>query len=676
MVCLRAGAQDSEAVLISDEDDDEVFIVVAPSEDDPGAVQEIVITAPVDNNDPRLVSSQVVVITAEEIRAAAPRSAADIVAPVMGVQIDRYGGAAEPAVISIRGSSPEQVLVLVNGRRLNSAQGGGVDLSTISPDDIARIEVVRGGASALYGENAMGGVVNIITKEGYSQDPGVDVSGAYGSFDTVNGDLAIHGQSVNGALDYFLSASGMMTEGGYTYSDEHAEDGENQRDNCDGKKLDLSGRIGAAAGAGRVSLSGQAHLDEKGVPGLVEFPTPDARMEDCRYSGLLSVDAPTGAGRIICDLSWVNQKRNYSNPDYYSGPVDDEHNNNALSGEAGLTRTDFIGLLSLVSSGGYAFRYDQLVSTALLTGSDGTEESGRVSRLQHAGFLRSELQTRQRGGGESGFPAFSLFPAVRYEWNRILYEDAEINNTTDALSFNLGFRMPFGENELFIIKANCGRSYRVPSFDDLFWPATSFAIGNPELEPEEALTGDFGLVFQPMSRWIFEAVIFDQEVTNLIQWTPGPSGQWQPGNIGSARLFGGEFEVRGILDVNVLSSVLDIKGNCTLLYPVDLTEGTAATGKILPRKPRIRMNLAGTLTHPAGHSLRLEGRYVGERFITARNTESLDSYFVLDGTVNWQMSPGWHLLCSVKNILNQEYVDMQEYPIPGMEMTLEAGYSL
>ncbi|MBI9103902.1 MAG: TonB-dependent receptor [Spirochaetales bacterium] len=678
---------DEEIISTDDEefiiggDDGEVFIIMdddsaGTSGEQADKPQEILITAQAEPEDPRSVSSQVSIIGEAEIAAAAPRSAADIVAPVMGVQVDRYGGASEPAVVSIRGSSPEQVLVLVNGKRLNSAQGGGVDLATINPDDIERVEVVRGGASALYGENAMGGVINIITRDGTGEGFSASAHGSYGSFNTVTLDGQIQGSSADNSFDYFLSCAGLFTEGDYTFTDEGSEDGEAERENAGGKKIALSGKTGFSPhDTLHFSLSGQVHMDKKGVPGVIEFPSESAGMEDTRYLTLLSASTDTAPGELVLDLSWVNQKRHYYDPDFYSGPVDDSHNNNAFSGDLNLKRRDVFGPVSAETVGGYAFRWDYLVSTALLRSAATEEASGKVSRFQHSGFLRSQINIGFGSGSGSG-SGVTLFPALRYDWNNIIYEDDGLDKITSAFSYNLGLLLPLGEQEKVSVKANFGTAYRVPSFDDLFWPSSSFAIGNPALEPEESLAVDLGLLITPFPGMMIEAVVFDQEVKNLIQWNPGPTGQWRPGNVGAARLAGCELEVRGLLDLPMIQSILELKGNGSYLYPVDLTEGSVNYGMILSRKTMVRINGSGTLTHADEHFFRLEGRYVGSRFITARNTKSLDPYFVLDLTGNYQINEEWNLLLSIRNLLNVEYVDMREYPVPGIDLTLEAGFKL
>ena len=117
------------------------------------------------------------VITKEEIRNTPDRTIPEIIQRAAGVQINQNGPIGAIATAQIRGSEAGQVLILIDGRRINDAQNGLFDLSSLplTKDDIERIEVLRGGASALYGSDAMGGVINIITNPS-KEEPSARVS--------------------------------------------------------------------------------------------------------------------------------------------------------------------------------------------------------------------------------------------------------------------------------------------------------------------------------------------------------------------------------------------------------------------------------------------------------------------------------------------------------------------
>jgi len=120
------------------------------------------------------------VMTRGQIERMGVATGADLLRQVPDVQVDQLGGSGGMSWAYIRGSDPNHVLVLVDGVRVNdptNSPGGGFDLSSIDPSEIERIEVLRGAASSIYGADAMGGVINIITRKG---EPGGTASAAAG----------------------------------------------------------------------------------------------------------------------------------------------------------------------------------------------------------------------------------------------------------------------------------------------------------------------------------------------------------------------------------------------------------------------------------------------------------------------------------------------------------------
>ena len=109
---------------------------------------------------------QSTIVTREELEVSGSRTLADFLQRVPGVNVSRQGGILETATISIRGSSAEQVLILVDGKAQNTIWGGAVNINTIPIDRIETIEIIRGGGSALYGEGALGGVISMTTRKG------------------------------------------------------------------------------------------------------------------------------------------------------------------------------------------------------------------------------------------------------------------------------------------------------------------------------------------------------------------------------------------------------------------------------------------------------------------------------------------------------------------------------
>lgn len=620
-------------------------------------VEEIIIQGRREAPDPRSLPGQATILTAEQIAAAAPRDLGDLLEPVLGVGIRRYGGRAAPAFISVRGSSPEQVLILMDGRRLNSAQGGGFDLASIDPASIQRIEIYRGGASALYGGNAVGGVINIVRKEGARKPFGLSASAGAASFSTAYAALTLSGSSGEekkpGRVQGSLRLSGLTSRGDFSFSDETL--GPLTRDNADIRR----GSAGASliwqpAPQWRIEGDGSLSLDERGVPGTVEFPTPEARMEDEREHLALKSLWIGQAGEVSLDASLVRQLRLYQ---------EERHDNLALEAElsfqiGGAGRPGTYRLL-----GGGSLRRDTLDSTLLISSGGEAAATENLQRLAGALFLRGE--SRLLPWDETGAPLLTVTPALRTDWL----------DGVPQPSWKIGLRIALNPDESLILKGNAGSSFRPPSFDDLFWPVTAFAAGNPDLQPETALFGDAGINLSPLPNLSIDLAGFIRQVENLIQWNPGPSG-WRPVNIGSTLFRGLEAEIRGLWDLAGLNAWLETTLNGSLLEALDKRPDSSTFNCFLPRKPLWQANLLAVLTHSDGHYLRTEIRGVGPRAITAANTKWFDPYLVIDLSLGWFFNERVSLILSGKNLLNQSYLDLREYPIPGTEFNLEVRYAL
>ena len=135
-------------------------------------LEEIVTTATRIPHILKYTPVSVSVLTRDRIEAANPQDVGDILEEVAGLKVERYGAMGANSTVHLRGLYSSHVLVMVDGRPVNSPSLGSADLSWLSVDNIERVEVVRGPSSALYGANAVAGVINIITRQ-YSAQPSV-----------------------------------------------------------------------------------------------------------------------------------------------------------------------------------------------------------------------------------------------------------------------------------------------------------------------------------------------------------------------------------------------------------------------------------------------------------------------------------------------------------------------
>ena len=181
-----------------------------PPADAPRRLEPVVVTATKVDTPPDQLGAAVTVITEEELNAYNYTRIEEALRTVPGVEMRRSGSVGKSTTIRIRGANPNQVQVLVDGLRVKSPTLGSADLSEYPLDAIERIEIVRGPQSTLYGSDAMGGVVNIITKKG-TGPPRATLLTEVGTYQTFR-----HQVTTSGALKglgYALSASRLDSDG-------------------------------------------------------------------------------------------------------------------------------------------------------------------------------------------------------------------------------------------------------------------------------------------------------------------------------------------------------------------------------------------------------------------------------------------------------------------------------
>jgi vitamin B12 transporter len=294
------------------------------AQDQTPADDEIIVSASRVPLTPREIGSAVTVITAEDIQREQITFVKDIFQDLAGVQIssDRPG---DLTSVSIRGSDNDQVLYLIDGIELGDPSSTSTQYQSdhLTTADIARIEVLRGNQSSLYGSDAIGGVVNIITKR--AKDDGLlfNAQGEYGSYETLNGAASVIGKQ--GALDFRLTASG------------YKHNGPSLADPATGTSVEedeywrygFSGRAGLAATSNiDLQLIGFWQNSHSDLDGTNADSTDTVRKKEWAYAGQASYRSDDNAWRASATASrYVAQRRyfgtyNRAEGDFFEGTKD------------------------------------------------------------------------------------------------------------------------------------------------------------------------------------------------------------------------------------------------------------------------------------------------------------------------------------------------------------------
>lgn len=617
-----------------------VLLLIAPfilfSADE---IDTIIITAEVDEEE--APTTQTSVISEDEIEALPGSTTAELIASVMGVKLSKLGNDSQPSFISIRGSSPEQVLVLLNGKRLNSSQGGGVDLSAIPISSIKKIEVTRGGGSAIYGGSAFGGVVNIITHD--NSETNIVANYGFSSGNTHKLSLT-YNNTMTEKLTISSNLTGLYSQGNYIYQ---GRDGDEQRLNSDIKSISGNININLLLKENlELFFTGFIYGADKGVPGLVEFPTDNARIEDLWLNSNIGFDYNE---KLHFDLFFQKKDRYYTNEDSSSGSLRDKHEyynySSLLSYILKYNKNDFYIKNHFEISGNYE-----------LLNSSAYQIDGNVDRLTGSAYISPELTYKR----------ILITPSTRID----------IDKSWGMLnSWNIGATYSFDNDERYKLKGNIGNAYRLPSFDDMFWPESSFAVGNPDLSHEKADIYDIGLLLQLTESFKLETTFFLHNVNDIIQWNPGPGGKWTPKNMGKAEMKGVEIETSYMLEAPLLNGYFEGRLNYSYLSALNKTEGLLYDKELINRSMH-KGNFILIYNHFSDTIISIDCSYTGDKYITSANTKIFPAYFLLDLNVIFPIKESFKFTGYIKNVLNQTYQDYRGFPIPGISGGINIEYRM
>ena len=578
------------------------------------------------------VAAQVVVLDRRDLEASGGDTVKDILLSVPGIDVRPQGAAGAQAGVSIRGSRTEQVLVIIDGRRVNTAQGGGVDFADIALSDIERIEILKGGGSVLYGSDPVGGVINIITKRGGEGD--IKLTTEAGSFGT----WSLLGSTGNrvGRGDWRVDLQQFDQAGDFGFEDNAGVDRDRQNNRFTFTQFRANGGYDFGR-AGELRADFGIYHGKKGVPGRLAFPTPNARQRDVRIEGGLSHRLEVVHGvELSGRLYGQEQERDFEDPTG-AFPVNANHRNGMVAAEL-LSTIDVAGPGRAVV--GLDWRRDGVRST----------NDGRHHRIT---------------GGVYGLYEVALGPVTLVPSMRV---DAQTALPTVASWKFAAVGRPAGN---LSAHGSVGRAFRAPSFDDLFWPADAFAVGNPNLRPENATEWELGLEWQPWQQSSVGLTYYNRNSTNLILWQPGAGGVYMPQNIAAVRTQG--VELTGQVPVPWVNG-LSARAGYSYLKATTHSGTPAEIGKQLVGMP-YHSGTAG-LRYRRGQWLAdVNLNAVGERYTTAANTQTLPSYALVDAGVRWRPDDRDEFRLQVRNLLNTSYRTVLDYPLPGIDLRFSASRS-
>ena len=648
---------------------------------------EVIVTAPSADGTARTAPHSVSVITREDITRSTATSVSELLSREAGVVLRSFFGGDKNAGIDLRGmgdTAGSNVLVLVDGVRLNELDLSGADLSTVPLSQIERIEVVRGAGSVRYGDGAVGGVINIRTRRASQTTPQLDVEATRGSYGL--DDLRVHARGGSGPLRLALNLSQLDTEG--------------FRNNGDLRSRNVAAEARLVTQVGTADVDAWLrlahHIDEYGLPGPVNaadfarstaarrgtsFPFDRGDTDDRTRATGFSLDFGQ-AGRLTGQ--WVLRDRNNNyvigfNPqlslDRQRSTIDSSRRDGSLRYEnefriLGLDTTIGGGFDGL--SGSYA-RYSagRFVPDASEQKIGAAESRGRHASLTvrataqlafNAGVRENRFSThlsdeRFVNACTYRFVTLPFFPVpvpvlvgcTPYAYQPRTRREADWRNTGTELG------MTWRPNAALVLYASTVRQFRNPNLDEL-------ALATADLRPQSGRTHEAGVrVEGDALSWSLG--VFDMVNQSEIYYAADrASGQAANRNYELAtHRTGAEFQARWRP-----ISTLTVRGNYAYVAPRFV--GTVAD---IPHVPRNTAN--ASFEWRAAERTTLAGalRYVGTRFdgndLTNRTLPPLPRYLILDTSVRFGIGKT-ELTVGINNLTNRAYSTLgysaTYYPMP------------
>lgn len=386
------------------------------------------------------LTTNLTVITEEEIKEKSAKTLGDIVEGEIGIFYKSYGPLGQAQSIFMRGAKSEQTLVLIDGRKVNDVGLGGADFTAIPASMIERVEIIRGSGAAVYGTGAFGGVINVITKKATEDTPNINPYFSYGTFNTIN--AGITGAYANDWISVLVAPS-LTSSDGY-------------RENSFYNSKNIFGKIAVKPTENsEFVLSGQAYNADLGNPGSITYPSAtDKQFEDNNY---LKLDYNTKIDDFKISLSGYNA--NYTRKAYDFAP---NHYNTVNTGVKGnVSYKDFLTL-------GLEWDKAEFKQKGLLA----NDEKVNKNRETASAYLQAVLN----------FGNLTLIPVVRGDKNND-YEDV----FTPALS------AIYKLTDEIKLSGNVSKVWNAPTFCQLY--DDSWGSANPNLKPEKGWSYDLGVEY-------------------------------------------------------------------------------------------------------------------------------------------------------------------------------------
>ncbi|MFT7558281.1 MAG: vitamin B12 transporter [Flavobacteriales bacterium] len=571
------------------------------------ATEETIVTATriEQNLDDVLASASVINHT--EIARIQPFDLSDLFEQSAGLSTVRSGGPGSVTSLRTRGTNSDHTLMLINGMRFNSATLGDTQFQFIDPELISRVEIVRGSQSALYGSDAIGGVVQVFT-DAKNLQPSTFVSANLGSNNYRRVAVGTRGQ-----LDNFRYTAALSTS---------ETDGMDRLTESSGDNTDIDGHNNT-----NVNL----------FAGYTFRNDFDLNFSHVNISAETEYDDP-----------WSTMSRPYSEVDIevtqlaLSAPVNSLYNANIALGQSseksdnlnhiveGFTRFQ-TKRKSLLWQNNFTFNEYALISAGL---DYYNEEIDTTTAHPVKDRRNSALYIQWQGKAQD------------LSWKFGLRNDNHDRiDSQDTRSMALGYQLT-SQHKIF---TSWSEGFRAPTFNDLYWPAAFGSAGNPNLKSELSENIELGIKGR-YDNFDWEVTAFKNTVNNLIDWAKGSDDVWRPSNIANAEFKGIEMATKTRLGpINITADAHYIASK-DIETQTELQNRSRRKASIEFSHDIAKLNY-GLILHHQGSRI--------------NPSETLESYELVSVIANYTFTDSLSVKFRLDNVLDTEYRQTPNYTEEG-----------
>ncbi|WP_180898372.1 TonB-dependent receptor domain-containing protein [Martelella soudanensis] len=584
-------------------------------------------------------TSTVTVVTEEDIERSAAVDLPSLLRRYPGVNVTTNGGMGANAGITLRGTNTGQTLVLVDGMRVASATGGATAIANIPLASVARVEIVEGAHSAQWGADAIGGVVNIITKDGSLCENGAAICSSvetgvtwpWGGFGT----LSTRGVTGSG-VDFNVGLSIIGTEG-YDFTTPSNSVHEPGRDGFLQGGFNYS--IGKDFTWGRLYSEG---FYARSNPQFDSAPYADWMTGDMVYGANESIQT-NAAFKLGAEFDhaddWSSVFEIYSAFDYQKNfrddyPDADTHYDTNRYGVSGSTTKEVLAgeALNIFTLGFDAYR--ETVDSSV----DYTETARNVGAFY--GQYSLELS------------ALTVNAGLRYD------ADEQFGG---ALTYNVGLGYELVEG--LTARASFSTGFNAPTFNDLYWAFDGSYVGNPYLDPETSKNWEVGLNWDSGVGSVVDVVYYENYIDDMIVFVSDPVtyiGTME--NIEKAKVSG----VRATYSQALLDDRLGLDFGFEYRLPKNETDD-----EYIADQNRLKLTAAASWQATERLNLNADIEYVGSRWTNASSyNPRLGAYTLVDISANYAVDDLSNVKFAVENLFDEDYQTINGYVGPGTTVTL------